>query len=664
MPGSLGPHAGGTGGRIGDTGGHVRARDDPIDVLLVDDNQQWAQFMATELAEQSSQIAVSVALSVNEAMLTLRDSAEIECVVTDYRMPEIDGLQFLERLREERPALPFILVTGEGSEDLASKAIDTGVSDYLVKNPRTNQTAIFLDKIKSAVTQHRLQQSIQESERRYRTVTEQSRDGIAIVQDEMLVFWNQRLCEMTGRDDESLSSVDFVTDLVHEDDRTQMASIIERWADGEDVGVYDTQLQTVDGGVRDCTVTGGRIVYEDDPAVLLSIRDVTERKRRERELAWERELNRTIQQILVESRTRDRLEGAVASLLCDHGYAMAWFGEVVEGSLVPRVVEGDDSYVEALDLSVDGAVHDSEPSLWAVRSNEPKFVRNFEELFSTAWQESALEQDFHSGGAVPIVHNDVSYGVLAVYHDAPGRFDEAERDLLTELGHTVAFAIHNIGTEVALASDHAVRATVTLNGTPTSVSEIARSESMRNAGGTINIRGTVPYEDGFLQYVSLDGISTEAFHKLADEYAVDVTVIDEDRGRLQVQVPTEPPEAMLASRGVVVRSTTVEPGGTTLTLDVPAKAKLRPIVDELEREFEDAAVKTIYQADTDHERTTESKLTAKQSAALQAAYHHGYFEQPRKSSATDVADALGIAHSTFLQHLRTAQQKLFEPRFE
>lgn len=53
-------------------------------------------------------------------------------------------------------------------------------------------------------------------------------------------------------------------------------------------------------------------------------------------------------------------------------------------------------------------------------------------------------------------------------------------------------------------------------------------------------------------------------------------------------------------------------------------------------------------------------LTEKQATVLHAAYHHGYFERPRKSSATEIADSLGIVHSTFLQHLRTAQQKLFD----
>ncbi|WP_340097762.1 bacterio-opsin activator domain-containing protein [Salinibaculum salinum] len=223
-----------------------------------------------------------------------------------------------------------------------------------------------------------------------------------------------------------------------------------------------------------------------------------------------------------------------------------------------------------------------------------------------------------------------------------------------------------IGTEVSLASDHAVTAAVTLGGTVSYLTDIVRSAPFRRSGASVTVRGTIPYEEGFLQYVTLDGTDPETFMNTVTEQGVDVdiTVIDEDHGRLQVQVSSEQPQSMLAQRGVVVRSTTVRPGGTTLTLELPAKNDLRAIVDELKDEFERAEVQSVFQTDANHEEQTGTELTAKQSAALQAAYHHGYFEQPRKNSASNVAAALDIAHSTFLQHLRTAQQKLFEPRFE
>ena len=69
-------------------------------------------------------------------------------------------------------------------------------------------------------------------------------------------------------------------------------------------------------------------------------------------------------------------------------------------------------------------------------------------------------------------------------------------------------------------------------------------------------------------------------------------------------------------------------------------------------------------ADADLSMLDAADLTQKQATALRSAYHHGYFEQPRRSSASEVAESLGISHSTFLQHLRVAQQKAFGTQFD
>jgi len=49
--------------------------------------------------------------------------------------------------------------------------------------------------------------------------------------------------------------------------------------------------------------------------------------------------------------------------------------------------------------------------------------------------------------------------------------------------------------------------------------------------------------------------------------------------------------------------------------------------------------------------------------ALEAAYHQGYFDRPRGQSAVEIADSLGITHTTYLQHLRVAERKLFGQLF-
>jgi len=626
--------------------------------------------MAGDIERQAEAIDVTVALGANEAMLVLEERDDIDCIVSDYRMPQVDGLQLLERVRGDDRDLPFVLVTSAGSEDVAASAIDADVTDYLVKEPGTDQTSTFVDKIRSAVAQYRLRQAIEESEDRYRTVIEQSRDAIAILQDGVLVFCNQRTVALTGRDREALRSGDVLGSIVYPEDQDRIRSVVERWLDStEQHPLHETRIVRPDGEVRHCEVTGRSITYDGEPALLLSIRDVTERKRRERELAWERELNRNVQEALVESRTREDLEGAIVEQLRAQGYALVWIAEQIDGTLTPRVVETDQEYVEQVDRSASGGHSDSEPCVWAARTGEPQFVGDFESLFATAWRDAALAAGYRGGAGLPLVYNDVSYGVLAVYHDRPDQFDAAERRLLCELADTVAFAIHSLETESALASDHVVEVSLAVDGDRYYLAPLACDGAFVDCD-RVCVRGTVPHgEDAVIQYVTVEGGSIpELRDTLADHPDVrEVLVIaDDGPGRLQVTVTGPVPEAHLASRGVVVQSTTVEADGVTIDAELPAKEDVRSAVETLEESFGPVSVRSVVERERDGrgDAVSTADLTEKQATALEAAYHHGYFEQPRQSSATDVAESLGVAHSTFLQHLRTAQQKLFERRFE
>jgi predicted DNA binding protein len=62
--------------------------------------------------------------------------------------------------------------------------------------------------------------------------------------------------------------------------------------------------------------------------------------------------------------------------------------------------------------------------------------------------------------------------------------------------------------------------------------------------------------------------------------------------------------------------------------------------------------------------TVESRLTERQLSALQAAYHGGYFERPRRQTAEDVAETMGISASTFHQHLRIALETVLTELFD
>lgn len=641
---------------------------DRIDVLLVDDNEEWATFLAEDIEQREPAMQVTVAGSANEAMLALRERDGVDCVVADYRMPEVDGIQLLDRVRERWPRLPFVLVTAEGSEEVAAAAIDAGVTDYLVKESGTRQTAQFANAIETAVERYRLRQRLAESERRYRTVIEQIREGIAILRDGRLAFCNERFADLVGVDRAELLDAEFVGEFVHPDDRAEMRAAVADWQDGDEqrrrVGL---RVVTGDDALRHCECTGRGITHESDPAALLSVRDVTDRKRREREREWERDLNRTVQELLVESSTRTELESAVAEKLCDYGYALAWIGEVGESRLLPRVVEGSDTdYVEDREFCTETEGTESEPSVWAVRMGEPQFVQDFRDLFETPWRDAAIERGYRSGAALPLVHDGIPFGVLAVYHEDPDRYDGAERQLLTDLADTVAFAIHSLEAGRALSSDRVHEATLEVSGEGYYLMDVVSEAAPGAADAEVTVQGTVPNGDGeLLQYLRLDGVPAEAFRTAVEQHRRVESVTDiggDGTPRIQVTVTGAVPEVDLASLGAVVRSTSVTPTGAVLEAELPAKRDRRSFVDVLEERYGPATMLSCVEAERDEAaraRVDTSGLTEKQATALEAAFHHGYFEQPRRSSATEVAESLGIAHSTFLQHLRTAQLKLF-----
>jgi two-component system response regulator FixJ len=67
------------------------------------------------------------------SLLAILDGIERGCLVTDIRMPEMSGMELLRRVRESRPDLPVIVITGHGDVPLAVEAMKLGAADFLEK---------------------------------------------------------------------------------------------------------------------------------------------------------------------------------------------------------------------------------------------------------------------------------------------------------------------------------------------------------------------------------------------------------------------------------------------------------------------------------------------------------------------------------------------------
>ncbi|MEK7469280.1 MAG: sigma-54 dependent transcriptional regulator [Planctomycetota bacterium] len=101
-----------------------------IRVLLVDDDETFRRTVSVALAKRGHQ--VSAAADGNDALRQLK-AADFDVAFVDLKMPGMDGVELLKRIKAEQPGVEVILLTGHGSIPSAIEAIKAGAYNYLTK---------------------------------------------------------------------------------------------------------------------------------------------------------------------------------------------------------------------------------------------------------------------------------------------------------------------------------------------------------------------------------------------------------------------------------------------------------------------------------------------------------------------------------------------------
>lgn len=104
----------------------------PITILHINNNLGFLDPSKTFLKKKYNQIDMATEIGPTEGLERIEDEG-FHCVVSDYEMPTIDERELLAEGREECLELPFVLYTGTGSEEIAAKAINAGVTGYFQK---------------------------------------------------------------------------------------------------------------------------------------------------------------------------------------------------------------------------------------------------------------------------------------------------------------------------------------------------------------------------------------------------------------------------------------------------------------------------------------------------------------------------------------------------
>lgn len=104
-----------------------------LSILHVDDCRSDFELIETRLNRISKEIKIDWVSSGKQALEALEEN-NYDCILCDYQMPEMDGLELLLALRERGEDTPFIFLTGQGSEKVAAEALRAGADDYFTKD--------------------------------------------------------------------------------------------------------------------------------------------------------------------------------------------------------------------------------------------------------------------------------------------------------------------------------------------------------------------------------------------------------------------------------------------------------------------------------------------------------------------------------------------------
>lgn len=123
-----------------------------ITVLLVDEDQDILDITTTFLEREDDALDVTPMTETATALETIQEDPEdIDCVISDYSMPEMTGVEFLRAVREADPDVPFFFFTGRDRQQIEAELGEASVTGYVQKGTGTERYADLAVEIRDAV---------------------------------------------------------------------------------------------------------------------------------------------------------------------------------------------------------------------------------------------------------------------------------------------------------------------------------------------------------------------------------------------------------------------------------------------------------------------------------------------------------------------------------
>ena len=273
-------------------------------ILVADDDQGVLDILKKILKKEG--YSIFLATDGKEALEITRNQA-IDLAILDMKMPGLDGIEALKQIKGIDRQIEVLIMTAYANiESVRQSIVGHGAFDYIIK-PFHNAEIIYT--VENALLKRKLTlhnrllkkeledrlfhleedfkertRQLRESQIKYRDILERANDMIVITQNGKLKYVNPKAVSLTGRSQQQMLELHF-TEMVHPDDRPIVEEKQKQLMDIEDPnGNYGFRMLKEDGEAFWVETHAIRTVWDDEPAHINILRDISEQKQAEQAL--------------------------------------------------------------------------------------------------------------------------------------------------------------------------------------------------------------------------------------------------------------------------------------------------------------------------------------------------------------------------------------------
>ena len=244
--------------------------DDDWKVLIIDDEEGIRKLLSVSLLDSGYQVFTA---SDGPEGLQSTEENHPQIIITDVRLPHLDGLEVLQRIKEKDPDKEVIVITGFEEVGVAIHALKLKASDFITKPINHDALLVAVERAKE---RYKTRKTLRASEEKYSNLVESSLTGIYIMDtDGKIAFANTRFADIYGYPKEDLIGMN-TEDLVHPDDREFVGTIRQKRLEGKEAPQeYEARGLRKNGDTIWIVRRNRRITFQGRPAILGNVVDVT-----------------------------------------------------------------------------------------------------------------------------------------------------------------------------------------------------------------------------------------------------------------------------------------------------------------------------------------------------------------------------------------------------